>query len=110
MIVESKKIFRTKIVDPTNNTKIVIMYYKGKFTKKEIRVTVQEISNQLKNKKLEGEIATDIYFGKDQPVKWGFSEWTAFGDKIDLYTHTIYEDTYEEPKFFKEFKILIRKF
>jgi hypothetical protein len=48
------------------------MKYEGKFTKNNIRNIVQEISNELKKKNFKGEIATNIYYGKDQPIKWDF--------------------------------------
>ena len=86
-----------------------MMKYKGKFSRKNIKNIVQGVSNELKKKKFEGEMATNIYYGKNQIEKWGFSpHWTEPGEKISLFSYVEYDNNYEDPEYYSEFRIFVR--
>ena len=111
-IVKNKKTIKVKVNDPNKIKDLIINTYTGKFTKKSIEATTQLLSNELKKRNFNGEVQVSIYYGKDSPLKtgWGSSKWFAPGKSIKLFDVIDYEDTYEEPKTFKEFRFLVRRF
>jgi hypothetical protein len=56
-----KQIIKIPIKDGKKKKPLIMMKYMGKFTRKDIRNTVQALSNELKKKKFEGELATTIW-------------------------------------------------
>jgi hypothetical protein len=106
-----KQIIKIPIKDGKTKKPLIMMKYMGKFTRKDIRNTVQALSNELKKKNFEGAIATNIYYGKDEPIKWGFSpHWTDPGSKINLFDYRDYESNYDEPGSYSEFRVFVRNF
>ena len=111
-IVKNKETIKVKVNDPNKIKDLVIKTYKGNFSKDSIKATTQLLSNELKNRNFKGEVQVSLYYGKDSPLKtgWGASKWVKPGEDIKLFNAVQYEDTYEEPKTFKEFRFYVRKF
>lgn len=108
----NKKIIKVPIKNKANQKLVMIQFTDGKFTKKQIKKEVENLSKKFKNKNEKGEIMTSLYFGEDSPIKWGGGKWSSFGKSIHLFNIVDYdgEENFIEPKYFSAFNVFIRNY